>query len=452
MRRVLLGCASLFIAQTIACNLEDPAPAEKPVAHQSLPIIGGTQDNVNSATVLLEGFEGNQGYDCSGTIIAVNGTVGYVLTAGHCVAGTVTTVKIGANVNSAAAHTAIQQWQHPNFNSNTLNYDFGMVAFDGADANTPVVPAATSPDGVSANGTTLELSGYGLTQAGAPPGGMPSGPTTHRMHVNEQTTDLINILGNQAPDTSIQIGFSQENGTGTCSGDSGGPAYLGTGANRRVVGVTSYGDQSCAQFGVSGRVSAVYSTFIQPILNGQPPTQTCSTCVSSATSPGGSCDATVQACTGDAQCSALLTCFNACNANDQACFNACGTAHPAGVAKYNAIIDCAYCSSCTTLCDQSQCGSPTSATTSSGATKPTTSSTSSATGAGAGAGGAGGAGGSDPSTGSGNANPRSGNGSTTVTKCAACAVAPEDDGYGALAGMTVMGALGLALSARRRRR
>ncbi len=441
MRRVLLGCASLFIAQTVACNLEDPAPAEKPVAHQSLPIIGGTQDNVNSATVYLEGIEQGQGYSCSGTIIAVNGNVGYVLTAGHCVAGTIQTVVIGANLNTAVAHTALQQWQHPNYNTQTLNYDFGMVAFDGADASTPIVQAATSPDGVAPNGTQLDMSGYGKTSSGQ------TGPTTHRMHVSELTNDLSAI---QPIDTSIKIGFDQQNGTGTCSGDSGGPAYLGTGSARRVVGVTSYGDQNCAIFGVSGRVSAVYSTFIQPILNGQPPTQTCNTCVSSATSPGGSCDASVQACTGDAQCSALLTCFNACNANDQACFNACGTAHPAGVAKYNAIIDCAYCSSCTTLCDQSQCGSPTtSATTSTGATKPTTSSTSSATGAGNGAGGAGGA---DPSTGSGNANTGGGNGSTTVTKCAACAVAPEDDGYGALAGMSVMGVLGLALSARRRRR
>jgi hypothetical protein len=358
-------------------------------------------------------------------------------------------VRIGANATTASVYPVIQQWQHPNYNTQTLRYDFGMVAFDGADANTPIVPAAQAPDGISANGTSLELSGYGLTQAGVN-GGMPSGPTTHRMHVTELTNQL-SFLGNQAPDTTIQIGFDQSNGTGTCEGDSGGPAYFGSGASRRVVGVTSYGDPSCAEYGVSGRVAAVYDTFIAPILNGQPPMQTCDTCTQSAVSPGGACSSQVDACLANTECSALNDCLQTCNGN-QTCINNCATQHSGGVALFNAIFDCAYCSACTSYCDQSQCAMSTSVTTGTGTPTASstgagnTSNTSAATG-GTGTGGGGGAGGTG-SSGSGNNNP-SGGTTTTVTKCA-CEVAGTNDD-GALAGLGVMGALGLALSTRRRR-
>jgi len=72
-----------------------------------------TQDNVNNATVYLEGMENGQGFACSGTLIAVVQNTGYVLTAGHCVAGQVTTVGIGADLNSATGYTVTGQWQHP---------------------------------------------------------------------------------------------------------------------------------------------------------------------------------------------------------------------------------------------------------------------------------------------------------------------------------------------------
>ena len=55
---------------------------------------------------------------------------------------------------------------------------------------------------------------------------------------------------------------------GPCQGDSGGPAFVGTGANKRVAGVTSYGDADCTIFGVSARVSGYYADFIAPRIGG----------------------------------------------------------------------------------------------------------------------------------------------------------------------------------------
>lgn len=45
-------------------------------------------------------------------------------------------------------------------------------------------------------------------------------------------------------------------------------------------------------------------------------------------------------CADNSTCVALVQCLNACNDNDQTCYNACGTNNSGGVADYNAMIDC----------------------------------------------------------------------------------------------------------------
>jgi MYXO-CTERM domain-containing protein len=50
--------------------------------------------------------------------------------------------------------------------------------------------------------------------------------------------------------------YSQSNGEGKCQGDSGGPSFALVGGIERVVGVTSFGDENCAQFGADTRVDA----------------------------------------------------------------------------------------------------------------------------------------------------------------------------------------------------
>jgi hypothetical protein len=59
---------------------------------------------------------------------------------------------------------------------------------------------------------------------------------------------------------------------------------------------------------------------------------TCDTCL------GTSCCAQANACFGDADCTALLDCGDACN--DSTCLAACEAAHPSGAAKISAISTC----------------------------------------------------------------------------------------------------------------
>lgn len=59
-----------------------------------------------------------------------------------------------------------------------------------------------------------------------------------------------------------------ENGKGTCHGDSGGPALLDIGGVERLIGVTSWGDENCEEFGVNTRTDT-YHAFLDGFINGE---------------------------------------------------------------------------------------------------------------------------------------------------------------------------------------
>ena len=68
-------------------------------------------------------------------------------------------------------------------------------------------------------------------------------------------------------DAATQISYSQTDGAGPCSGDSGGPAFIQRSGTWYVGGITSYGDSYCEYYGVSTRVDA-YGTFIDDFIAG----------------------------------------------------------------------------------------------------------------------------------------------------------------------------------------
>lgn len=50
--------------------------------------------------------------------------------------------------------------------------------------------------------------------------------------------------------------FDQSDGTGSCSGDGGGPAFIDVNGVQKVAGASSFGDQNCASYGAFTRVDA----------------------------------------------------------------------------------------------------------------------------------------------------------------------------------------------------
>lgn len=69
--------------------------------------------------------------------------------------------------------------------------------------------------------------------------------------------------------------------------------------------------------------------------NCTPPSNACRACVAA------NCEADYCECADDADCTALVTCMEACAANDQACMQACWTSHPNSISNSFILGDCA---------------------------------------------------------------------------------------------------------------
>ena len=366
MRRcaTLIGVTALAATFLPGCEAADPEGAEVQFAPEAeAEIFGGSADTTHDAVVYLEGSGA-----CTGTIIgAANGT-GWVLTAGHC--GGLSNILVGDTFNTfTAQYDVSQDIPHPQWNGNAGDgYDFRLLRFSYSGATPPVIPPATDDSGII--GQMVTHVGYGLTE---------NGDASGRRAVNQPVQNAYN--------SPPLLEFDQSNGTGTCSGDSGGPAIR----NNQVVGVTSFGDSQCVQDGYSGRVAAVSDWIGQYVTIGEPQPETCNDCIGAEANTGGSCASLWSSCP-DA-CSDLDSCY--ANCADDACYAQCDSQYPSAVGPLQAVYDC--------LCEPSNCGAIC------GCTPPETTTTTgnSMNGAGGsmnGVGGTGGAGGSGNGNGSSNGN------------------------------------------------
>lgn len=258
---VLSGCAVEVCEDVSDSDDEAVGPAEQ-------AIVGGTVDEVNRSTValLLRNADGSRGL-CSGTVIARRGELGYVLTAAHCVGGSVEAIYEatdfrdceGGDASKCLASYQPVAWQaHPSYGT-VSGKDFAVVTFQGATDATTVTPAASSD--ALAVGDMIELSGYGRTYAG--PTNASAAFNSKRYHLSLPLTSA----------TSTTLRFDAVSGKSACFGDSGGPAFGSVAGERRVVGVTANGDENCAVISNYGRVSSVFDSFILPIIGPEPQTE-----------------------------------------------------------------------------------------------------------------------------------------------------------------------------------
>ncbi|HUT99812.1 MAG TPA: trypsin-like peptidase domain-containing protein [Myxococcota bacterium] len=324
---LFLMCSAAAVMSCSQTDLSQRPERPKHIDYTQSGIINGSLDTTHQAVVAV--LASNAA--CSGTIIEKNGNNLFVLTAAHCVTGMTPQWIVQGNdyySGSAIVYNVADYEAHPSYSGG--DYDFGMIRAVGAGPGTPVIPALTSAQDNLATGTQIIHVGYGLTS-------YPNGDTTQR-HYIDGTLDGVD---------SITIWYGESPG-GPCSGDSGGPQL--TRGTERVGGVTSYGDQNCAIYGVSGRVSAVYDSFIRPYIDGTPITMTCDECFSAVTGGQGACMTEVNACYNDSDCYAMLECFSNCSSSDQACYQACADQHPSGLQIYYAIYDCVCETGCVDEC------------------------------------------------------------------------------------------------------
>lgn len=217
-------------------------------------IIGGTETaegQYPSVAALVVGSS-----LCTGTLIAP----AWVLTAAHCVDPAVlgfasqdqVTASVRVHFNTldvvSDAGTVVgasATFKDPLFNQARLgSNDIGLIKLERA--MTEIAPSPINLEAAMAPvGTVVTQVGYGSTETSG------KGSLGIQFELRDRTSVSCPTLRIGA-DTNL-LCFSQADNKGTCQGDSGGPAFAMVGGISTVVGVTSFGDQNCAEFGADTR-------------------------------------------------------------------------------------------------------------------------------------------------------------------------------------------------------
>lgn len=247
MRKLLVPM--LFFVLAASC-----ASPEDHVELQQSPIIGGNAASSGQFPTVVAVL--NAGL-CTGTLVAPD----LVMTAAHCISPAVlgyssqsqvtydTAVRIGSTRADSGGYViqAAATLPHPSFSESSLGrHDIGLIWL--ADSVTSVTPTVLNRNHADAPaGITTSLVGFGLTN----PNNQYSSGTLY--YLGSKPTVGCSSIGES--DTYL-LCYDQTNGTGSCSGDSGGPSFATIGGTRKLVGVTSFGDQYCQQIGAYTRIDA----------------------------------------------------------------------------------------------------------------------------------------------------------------------------------------------------
>jgi hypothetical protein len=254
LRRTLLASAAtaLLAHAAVAAPGADPDAPAGDVADEQPHVVGGQPAPEgkwpDTAAVM---FNGQQG--CTGVLVAPD----VVLTAGHCIDGSLNEVLLGVNDLRAQGdrirvtrRVAWPQWWN--------SYDIGLLVLERPSTVTPRALAIECAAPYVENGAPVAIVGYGAIDANG------SQYDDRLMEAETVITDLGCLESGRGcvdsirPDGELGAGGM---GIDSCSGDSGGPLYLLTDRGPFLVGLTSRGYSNssslCSEGGIYVRPAAV---------------------------------------------------------------------------------------------------------------------------------------------------------------------------------------------------
>ncbi len=251
---------------------------------------------------------------CTGTLIDKE----WILTAAHCITPALVGLSSQAQVTAQTQVVfdsidllrgggrvvmAKATIPHPGFSANNLGtHDIGLIQLATPITDRP--PTTVNLDGArSPIGVRVTMVGYGMTQSGN------QGSAGKQFVLKARTSVACSGFGQS--DANV-LCFSQGDGKGKCQGDSGGPTFTDIGGKTMIIGVTSFGDQTCQQLGVDTRPEAE-KAFLVEHLGAAIECVADGACVATCGTAGAPVDPDCPTCAKDADCGDGKICLaNAC--------------------------------------------------------------------------------------------------------------------------------------------
>jgi secreted trypsin-like serine protease len=220
-----------------ACGADGDITAVAATANND-SIIGG-QDFSDLPGIGMLRYDGRA--HCTGVVVSPR----RVATAAHCLKGFLASKMvfiIGSDISNPDNMLSVASvTPHPQFDANNIVNNIGYVTLY---RDAPVAPLAAI-DAMTSSwaGRNLLFVGYGVTDGYAQTG------------IGVKRAVMMKVTQVEP----LQFRYAN-NGTGTCNGDAGGPALARDGAGKYyIVGLSSYTDWHCAQYGVHTRIDKYLS-------------------------------------------------------------------------------------------------------------------------------------------------------------------------------------------------
>lgn len=241
MKLFKMTFSMLALVGIAACAPKGQSPFDNEGESEAQAIIGGSEigDNHQALKHIVAIYDAKEGFLCTGSLIGSN----LVLTAAHCIPNDISQMWVifGPRVEKDAPKVRVTgALAFPGYRprSKNLTGDIAVVSFGGATpeyfAALPIFPQNQLH--VIRQGTKVMMLGYGVND-----GLSKEGAGTMRFTSARVKDPLF---------SPTQIMLDESQGKSTCVGDSGGPIIIMIGTQAHILGITSYGDETCSQVGV----------------------------------------------------------------------------------------------------------------------------------------------------------------------------------------------------------